>query len=173
MQPGYEKRILFRGRINAYTGYGLHSCQIIRDLAALGYDITVVPTERDEEFAPLPADIEKRMKAGSHRHEWELLLHPPNIAPAKGRKTIFFTMWEASRLPEEWVGFLNRAECVIVPCQWNATCFSASGLDRPIRVVPLGIKEDVFKPVPMRADGLCIFGAGGKVAGGGERKSLN
>lgn len=172
-QPRFEKRILFRGPINAYTGYGLHSCQIVRDLEKLGYNVTIKPTEIRTDFAQLPDDIRNRIVTGSQPHEWELLLNPPNIAPSRGKKTIFFTMWEASRLPREWVELLNRAQCIVVPCQWNAACFSASGVDRPIRIVPLGIKPEVFTPRRMRNTGPFVFGTGGRVRGGGERKSLN
>jgi glycosyltransferase involved in cell wall biosynthesis/ADP-heptose:LPS heptosyltransferase len=166
------KQIIFRAPINAYTGYGLHALQIVSDFQSFGYRIKIRPTETVAEFTPIPATIRNKFVKGHQSGDWELLLHPPNIAPTLGKKTIYFTMWEASRLPYQWVKWLNQSECVVVPCQWNATCFSASGVDRPIYVIPLGIKADIFRFAPMDMKGPCTFGAAGKIRGGGERKGL-
>ncbi len=168
-----QKRVVFRGPINGFTGYGLHSSQIIYDLGKMGYEVKVRSTELDERFAPIPSHVRNKFVNGVQPEEWELLLHPPNIAITPNKRTLFFTMWEASRLPREWVGWLNAAECLVVPCQWNATCFSAAGVDRPIRIVPLGIKTNIFKYVPPSLDGPCVFGAAGKIQGGGQRKGLD
>ena len=169
-QPG--NRIVFRAPIDAYTGYGLHACQIINDLEASGYDVAVLPTHEWDVFAPIPATIRSKIIREAPGDNWELMLHPPNRRIAPGKKTIFFTMWEATRLPRSWVNWLNEAECIVVPCQWNATCFSACGIERPIRHVPLGIDPEVFKFVPMLAKGPCVFGTAGRMAGGGRRKGL-
>lgn len=167
------KRIVFRCPANSYTGYGLHSCQIISDLERIGYTFKVRPTEVDEKFARIPGRIKRKFVNHAQPDEWELMLHPPNIPPTPGKRTVFFTMWEASRLPKEWVNWLNQAECVVVPCQWNATSFSASGVNKPIRIIPLGIKTDIFSFRELDSDGPCIFGTAGKMYGGGERKGLN
>jgi glycosyltransferase involved in cell wall biosynthesis len=170
-----NREIIFRGPINAHTGYGLHSCQIISDLYAAGYDVKARPTEILEEHAHLPEVVRSRLTNRPGKNAWELMLHPPNLPPTDGKRTVYFTMWEATRLPQEWSRWLNRAECLVVPCQWNATSFSASGVNVPIHVIPLGIKEDVFLPHPMDLDGPCVFGAAGKMGGGGggKRKGLN
>ncbi|HOC56571.1 MAG TPA: glycosyltransferase [Verrucomicrobiota bacterium] len=167
------RQIVFRAPMNAYTGYGLHACQIAADLEAHGYAVAIRPTAISEKFAKLPQDLKRKFVRREQAHNWELLLHPPNFCPTAGKKTVFFTMWEATRLPPEWVGFLNGAECVVVPCQWNASCFSASGVNRPIKVVPLGIKSEIFRFMPMNMRGPCVFGAAGRMAGGGERKGLD
>ena len=168
------KKIVFRAAINSYTGYGLHACQIIHDLKQSGYKLSIRATEVLEEHAVLPLRLKQKLVNGIQPNDWELLLNPPNLAPTSGKRTVYFTMWEASRLPGQWVQWLNQAECIIVPCHWNATCFSASGVDRPIHIVPLGINTGVFKPVAMRMDGPCVFGVAGKMRhGGGKRKGLN
>src|SRR5690606_18459922 len=137
------------GPINAYTGYGLHSLQIVTDLERFGHEVLIRPMEITETFARIPRRLRKLFELKEVPDEWELFIHTTNFPITPVKKTIYFTMWEASRLPKEWVGFLNQAECVVVPCQWNATCFSASGVYRPIHVVPLGIKTDIFKYGPM------------------------
>ena len=171
--PGLQPAIIFRGPINGYTGYGLHSCQIIADLAEAGYDVLVRPMEFDDRFGLNGSGDPSRFVYGAQAGAWELLLHPPNCAPTRLKKTLYFTMWEATQLPEKWVGYLNQAECVVVPCQWNARHFRESGVVKPIEILPLGIKEDIFAFRPMDLNGPCVFGAAAKVRGGGERKGLN
>ena len=169
-----SRRIVFRAAINSYTGYGLHATQIITDFKRWGYDVRIHPTHILEDFTRVPTWIKRRFAFGFQRDEWELMLNPPDLAPSWGKRTVFFTMWEASRLPPEWVKWINKAECIVVPCLWNAACFNASGVDRPIRVVPLGIKTDVFRFEPMNMTGPCVFGCAGKMAtGGGKRKGLH
>jgi len=168
-----SKRIAFRAPINGYTGYGLHSCQIISDLSAAGYELEVLPTDVNESFVPIPANVTKYFTTVESQSKWELLLHPPTFTPAKGKKTVYFTMWESSLLPRGCSHLLNRAECVIVPSQWNVDCLLASGVERPIHKIPLGITTEAFRHSPMNMDGPCVFGTAGRTQGGGMRKGIS
>lgn len=165
--------ILFRGPINAYTGYGLHSHAIIAHLETIGQTVRVIPHPFEDEHAPVARDMIRRFAYGAGNAEWELFLNPPDRPTLRGRKTVFFTMWEATRLPAAWVNYLNAAELIVVPCRWNEESFRASGVTRPMEIVPLGIKEDVFHPAPMNMDGPCVFGTAGRMVHGGKRKGLH
>lgn len=169
-------RLTFTGAVNAYTGYGLHACQIINDLAKFVPDcyISVRAVQKSEAFgAVIPAEIKQRFVNQPQPEPWELLLHPPNFMPTPGKRTAYFTMWEATKLPVGSVALLNKAEVVIVPCEWNASCFSAQGVTVPIRIVPLGINTDVFGYRPVAQKDVCVFGAAGRMAHGGVRKGIN
>ncbi|MDB6121943.1 MAG: hypothetical protein JWQ71_936 [Pedosphaera sp.] len=170
---GRGNDVVFRAVVNTYTGYGLHTFQIIRDFMRQKYRLHIRATEFDEQFSPVPSWIKNKIIPRKQMYEWELLLHPPNIPVTKGKKTVYFTMWESSRLPRPWVEYLNGAECIIVPSQWNASCFSASGVDRPIRIIPLGINTDVFRYSPVNLNGPCVFGIAARMAHGGVRKGVN
>ena len=80
-------------------------------------------------------------------------------------------MWESTIVPA--VEILNRAELVLVPCDWCAETFAASGVTRPIRVVPLGMDPAVFHPTadPLPLDPL-VFGCAGRIHHGGMRKGI-
>lgn len=176
-----RKRLTLLAPINSYTGYGLHAIQVARDLDKFGAYTSIRPIRAEESFgASIPADIRMKFVSGPQPEPWELLLYPPNMVPTPGKKTAYFTMWESSRLPATGVPVLNKAELVIVPCVWNATTFSASGVNVPIRVVPLGINTSIFnfRPLnpPYAVTGereLYVFGAAGRLAHGGVRKGLN
>jgi glycosyltransferase involved in cell wall biosynthesis len=165
-------RVVLRAPLNVYTGYGLHASRVIGDLAGMGYEIAVRSTELSEIYGQIPPDIRRRLVAAVQTDNWELLLFPPRIAPTPGKKTLFFTMWEATKLPPNGVQNLNAAECIVVPSHWNASCFSAGGVEKPIRVVPLGINTQVFKYAPMNMEGPCVFGTGGRTESGGMRKGF-
>ncbi len=171
------KRLTLLAPINAFTGYGLHSFQIVRDLTRmLDLYVAIRPVSQSEAFgAKIPTDIRQRFVSGPQPEEWELLLHPPSFVPTPGKKTAYFTMLESTKPPPMGVHLLNRAEVVIVPCWWNASCLSACGVKKPIRVVPLGILTNIFKYAEMPTDfpRVIRFGAAGRMANGGVRKGLN
>lgn len=167
------KRLTLLADINGFSGYGQHAIQIVRDIERItGAYVSIRAASRCEAFgATIPDDIKKRLVTGPQPEDWELLLHPPNFVPTPGKKTAYFSMHETTKLPPMGPHLLNQAEVVIVPCQFNADTFSACGVVRPIRVVPLGIKSEVFHWRPP-ADGPFTFGAAGRMAHGGIRKGL-
>ncbi len=171
------KRLTFIGPINNFSGYGLHSIQLIRDVGKFGQCyVSVRPTEWSDAYGvKVPFDIFERRVHGIQPEDWELLLHTPNFVPTPGKKTAYFTMWEAENLPEKWVRMLNQAEFLMVPCDWNMQSFIKSGVTRPIHKVQLGIKTDVFcyKAPVFKEEKEFIFGAAAKTGGGGKRKGLN
>lgn len=168
-----RQRIVFHGPVNGFTGYGLHSCQIVQGLVDFGFEVMVKTMEFDQRYSGIPRYITDRIVYGEFPYEWELLLHPPCFHPAKDKKTLFFTMWETTRISAHAAALLNKAECVVVPSTWNADSFRACGVKKPIRIVPLGININVFTYYPMDMQGPCIFGAAGRMDGGGVRKGLN
>ncbi|HEX3722211.1 MAG TPA: hypothetical protein VHV31_05440 [Nitrolancea sp.] len=59
--------------------------------------------------------------------------------------TINYTMFEATRVPEEWIEHNLRHDLVIVPTESSRTAWIASGLpEERIRVSPLGINPHLF-----------------------------
>lgn len=171
------KRITLLGDINAITSYGLHGIQLVRDLERLaGVWAGVRCATRWEPGwgDKLPDDIKRKIVSGPQPEPWEILLHSPNFVPTPNRKTVYFSMHESTKLPPMGPHLLNKAEVVVVPCAWNASCFSACGVTRPIRVVPLGIKPEVFhqRPMPSTHPKLCVFGAAGNQGTGVQRKGL-
>jgi glycosyltransferase involved in cell wall biosynthesis len=169
----FSKRSLYlRASINSYAGYGLHAIQIISDLARNGCEVKIIPIGLDETFNPIPSYIHECIISSNNSSNWELLLHAPNIRTTPEKKTVYFTMWETTGLPQNGVKYLNQAECVIVPCQWNVEQLLAEGVKKPIYQVPLGINTKLFKYSPLQMVGPCIFGTAGRMAVGGIRKGF-
>jgi glycosyltransferase involved in cell wall biosynthesis/ADP-heptose:LPS heptosyltransferase len=171
-KPKGNHTVLLRAPLNGYTGYGLLACQIVTELQRMGYDVKVRATVINETFGPIPLNVRHSIVSEEQQDGWELLLHTPGHPCTGGKRTVYLTMWESTRLPEASVRFLNQAVCVIVPSYWNASCFTACGVEKPVRVAPLGINTEIFRSVPMDTQGPTVFGTAGRLESGGVRKGI-
>ena len=73
-----------------------------------------------------------------------LLYHSPySIMRMETRFRILFTMFESSKIPDDWKDILKLADMVIVPSTWCQEVFGRAGVET--RVVPLGYDDKVFK----------------------------
>ncbi len=59
---------------------------------------------------------------------------------------IGYTMLEVDGLPREWVRRANKMDEVWTPSVFNAGTFKASGVERPVHVMPLGVNPAYFNP---------------------------
>lgn len=63
-----------------------------------------------------------------------------------GKYRVGWSMIEVDKISERWVRACNKMDEVWVPTQMNKEAFVASGVSVPVRVVPLCINEEQFKP---------------------------
>ncbi len=160
--------------IDSFRGYGQVAIAFASGLEAAGVNVKIRATSLQERFGAIVSnDIRKHIVCGPQPEPWELIIHPPNLVPTKGKKTAMFTMNESTRLNPVSVHLLNQAEVVIVPSQFCANTFSASGVNVPIRVVQLGIDPAIFSRRAFPDNSPFVFGTAGRMAGGGLRKDLD
>ena len=170
------KRITVVAHLDNFTGYGQLAKAVVDQLNRLGYyaSIRAITIDENPELGgPLPLDYKARIVRGAQPEDWEILISPPFTMPTPGKKTLWITMWESTRLPAGSVQLLNRANVVVVPNQWNAGCFSANGVNAPIRVMPLGVDDSVynFRQFKNRVAPM-VFGCAGRWLHGAERKGI-
>lgn len=102
-------------------GYGRAADLISRELKAL--DIPVTRYYNDQ-------------KVG-------ILFHLPNgIAHMETPYRIIYSMFESTKIPDEWVPYLQAADRVIVPSKFCQEAFNRAGIKAEI--VPLGYDDEVF-----------------------------
>lgn len=65
---------------------------------------------------------------------------------ATGKVRVGFTMLEVDGFPRDWVEQANEMDEIWVPSEFNRQGFLASGLERPIHKIPLGVDTDAFHP---------------------------
>jgi hypothetical protein len=160
----HQDRLAIRCNCDLVSGFGQFSMQVIQELIRLGYDIQIMPADRDEGYVELPLEITQRIqKQGSAD------LHITEMSKPPGPGAVWWTMWETTVPPR--VKEMNQCRMIIVPSQWNAKCFKAAGVTVPIMVVPLCIDTSIYKPQPF-PDGLFTLLTGGDECHGGARKGF-
>ena len=140
----------------ALTGYSGSSLAYVLGLDALGLAVRplyLYGTDYDEQVQA--GGMHPRIRALQAQ---PLRLDAPQVVYApgdrfsknSGRYRIGFTMLETDRLPPSWVEQANQMDEVWTPSAWGAEVFRASGVARPVYVVPLGVDAARFQPAPPR-----------------------
>lgn len=71
--------------------------------------------------------------------------HDPKGLKKDGLPLVAYTMFEATKLPNNWRDFLNRhCAAVIVPTRHVRDCFRLSGVTVPMKVATLGVDPEEF-----------------------------
>lgn len=171
--------------VDSSSGYGTFSTQVIAELQRRNYNVEVRSPAWNENGAPLPKSVKSALTTKPLSHPWEFVIYPCVLQPAGftiGKQRIaYFTMWESTRLSNriqpslnQAVATMNRCCVVMTPNAWNATIFSACGVDTPIRLVPLGTDISCFPVIPnLTTRPPLTFGTAARVYMGGVRKGFD
>jgi glycosyltransferase involved in cell wall biosynthesis len=172
--PPPGRRVVIRTFLNDWSGFGRFGVGIGKGLDAAGVEVAYEALSFDEDYRPV-ADFQRSRVVADPPDPWVLQTHVPGYPPRPGVATVAYTMMEASRIPQEWVGTLNQCRAIVVPCRWNADGFRASGITVPLYVVPGGVSRDEGffedETVPPPPD-VCRFGMAARLAYGGMRKNI-
>lgn len=72
-----------------------------------------------------------------------ILFHNPYSIPRiEAPYRIIYTMFESTKIPDDWIDYLKAADEIWVPSKWNQEVFKASGIETT--VVPLGYDERAY-----------------------------
>lgn len=112
---------------NEASGYGASNAAILRALGRSNIVVHGADGKCEVGVAYMPLDHEPI----------ELLANPVKV---------LYTMFEATRWPENQVSAANCANEVWVPSKWCADTLRASGCNRPIRIINLGFDKDAYYP---------------------------
>lgn len=104
-------------------GYGIASDLIVRELSRMG-----LPIHRTF----------MKQKIG-------ILFHNPySINAIDTPIRIIYTMFESSKIPDDFLPYLAAADYVFVPSKWCKEVFEAAGV-KNVKVLPLGYDQEVYK----------------------------
>jgi glycosyltransferase involved in cell wall biosynthesis len=167
------QRLTVTASINTFSGYGQLAHELFSGLEQRGVFCSIRAIDVQEPFgSEVPMEIKSRFVHCQQCEPWELLIKNPGHLPSPGKKTAYFSMYESTVIPKEWVAIYNRAEHVIVPCKWNEVGFKKSGVTTPITVIPLGYSPEIFHYMPPRSSGPFVVGIAGRVSHGPTRKGI-
>ena len=92
-----------------------------------------------KELLNLDLDISRKYK----NQKVGVLFHNPySILMMETPVKVIYTMFESTKIPDDWVSYLEEADKVIVPSRWCRDVFANSGIKAD--VIPLGFDDDVF-----------------------------
>lgn len=73
-----------------------------------------------------------------------ILFHNPYSLPRiEAPYRIIYTMFESTKIPDDWFDYLHAADKVIVPSKWCQSVFLEAGIETD--VIPLGYDDNIFK----------------------------
>lgn len=143
----YDTRVMWHSWINAPTGYAVSSQYLVLALEALDVDVRYGFVYGVEEP---PNDDERIMEVRRKPKDLDItqVVYGQGDVFFKnsGRYKVGYSMLEVTGIPADWVEQANALDEIWVPSQFNKETFSASGVKRPIHVMPLGVDVNYFHP---------------------------
>jgi len=163
-QAGSPLTVVWQSRWGLPIGYAISSEAIALELDDLGVELVHRPTPWH-----MPGQITHPvLRAAGERPMRDDV---PQVSYDQADLFFFdhpgykigFTMLEVDGLPADWVAACNQMNEVWTPSHWGADVFAASGVQRPIHVMPLGYDPARFhpdvpsRPLPGRFTFLSVF----------------
>lgn len=152
-----NKNLIWFGPPYSYSGYAQHNRAMLFELVKLGWNIQLVPSEKD-----IPSGLMGKYilldlikpKGFNRPSTISLNLIPPPALPHAAGYNILFSTIESKTVH---YGFFNRCTLfdeLIFPCQMNVDSMIAAGWPRKrIMVCPEGVYSELFNPfVPGHPD---------------------
>lgn len=143
-----ETEALWDGIIHGWSGYAKASRELIKRIAPYARlrfadDAYWDASDKTQDHVDL---YEFHRKIPVSLKAPRVTFLPPKEEKKDGRRVIF-TMMETEKVHPEMIRIMNeRYEECWVPTVWNAGTFCRSGLQIPIRVMPLGVDPAVYNP---------------------------
>jgi GT2 family glycosyltransferase len=151
----YRHELSWQSILNFPTGYAMSCREILRACDAEGIRVaytyvygpgTPFPVREEENAHDYLLNVVSARHGGRHPRVSVVYGQGDVFLRNKGRHRIGYTMLEVDGFPEEWVRQGNEMDEVWVPSTFNRDGFLASGLKRPVHVMPLGVDIDHFHP---------------------------
>lgn len=146
--------IKFCGPLRDSSGYAQFGRNFVAGLTGISeIDLCLEPISFEAARPNLGKidDIIKTLTAKKSSYDIKIINACPDVTMLKliesNKKNVCFTMFETTRIPDEWVTNLNRLAACLVPCTWNKEVFQSSGVKVPIYVVPPGIDAEFYQQI--------------------------
>lgn len=124
-----------------WSGYGRVTKHSVSALRSLGLKIKSMP-----HLDGAVGDVLNRHLPSALKDAVRVAHLMPNRRVPRGKYNVRFTVWEASRIPPDWVDLLNQEDEVWVPSGFCKEVFKDSGVTKPIQVIPHAVNIDEFNP---------------------------
>ncbi len=150
----YSSEVNWHSLLNFPSGYANSSRELVLELDRLGVRINyrylygpgtvfALPEPNQSSAYMINVIRQRRINASSPH-----IFYGQGDAFGKAYRSykIGYTMLEVDGLPREWVRRANMMDEVWTPSSFNADTFKASGVEKPIHVMHLGVNPAYFNP---------------------------
>jgi glycosyltransferase involved in cell wall biosynthesis len=169
-----SRSLAVRGPFRGASGHDHHTREFVRHLVRLGVrvQLTDIPQWHP---VKLPQDlVDPWFEQLADAVDAAAALHfcmPHQVLVGPGQLTVNYTMFEADRIPSDWVACGGSHDLVIVPTQSSRDAWLASGYPPgKLRTCPLGVDVDRFHP---GYEPLTLAGPGGRPVADYRTRVLN
>ncbi|MFH0908291.1 MAG: glycosyltransferase [bacterium] len=145
----FTRRLMWHSMITPPTGYAMSSREFILALDRVGVDVRysfLLGADPSEGNSGDPRLEQLRSRPKSNKLPQVLYSQCDLFHKNAGSYKIGYSMLETTGIPKDWVEQANEMDEVWVPSHFNKQTFEASGVKRPIHVIPLGINTDYYHP---------------------------
>lgn len=130
---GYQ--VVWKGPLRRSSGLGIASRSYVRALRQQGVTVRTKapsrrPAKRGFKQVLLYHHLPHSIRFGQERSKYD--------------RIILNTVWETSRIPRQWLPYVNRFDAVCVPSIHNKLALRRSGVTSPIYLVPHGVNPRHF-----------------------------
>ncbi len=152
-------QVVWRGYVGGSTGYDRASREYLLAIDRLGVDVKIEPMSHSNSIftAEINPEQLKRIKELINKPYAQdkkkiLVYHaqPNGVRPLEEKKTydkvVILTVWETTKIPDNWLESANDADAVIIPTSQNRDALIDSGVNSPIFIVPHGADVDTYSP---------------------------
>ena len=135
------------GGVFAYTGYGTLNRNIIKHLVEMGANVRLL-TQIDK--IDIPLEEAKFLAQKTHcnvLNKYPIVWGSVQSRESLKRHVVHYTMSETDGfINGDFIQTLSRTGEVWVPTNWDKEKFINSGVTKLIKIMPLGVDEQVYKP---------------------------
>lgn len=156
LEERYRSALTWQSLLNFSTGYATSAREILRALDASGVRVTYryaygrgtpFPYEEPRTSGSDPLlDMIRARRTPARPEVVVTYAQGDAFTRTKGKYRIGFTMLEVDGFPPEWVRQANTMDEIWTPTDFNRQGLLASGVQRPVHVIPLGVDPDHFHP---------------------------
>ncbi|MBP1153350.1 MULTISPECIES: glycosyltransferase family 4 protein [unclassified Paenibacillus] len=148
-------QVIWRGPVSKASGLGIASREYVLALQRQGVDVKVDGRShqwtRNQSRTNTP--ITKFAQKPYAQNKRRVLIHhgPPSTINLKEERKrfdhiILNTVWETTKIPNQWLPNINKFDAVCVPSRHNKAAMRNSGVKIPIFIVPHGVHSYIYTP---------------------------